>query len=273
MKMKDDKFVDLHVHSAFSDGVLSPSELVSLAAQAGLHAMALTDHDTVAGIDDALAAAPAYGIEVVPGVELSVAHNEQEVHLLGYFIQHNHPLLRETLQCFHEARFLRAEKIVAQLNRAGVPLVMEDVIAVAGNRPIGRPHVAEALRQKGFVQTFAEAFDRYLKRGAAAYVSKERWSPRLAIDVMHAAGGLAVVAHPLYSIPLSALEGLVAQGVDGIEVIHPLHNEEEREDLRVFALRHRLYCTGGSDYHGPGRSPQALGDVRAPLEWLERMRR
>jgi len=271
--MKDNRFVDLHVHSASSDGVLSPSELVALAAQAGLHAMALTDHDTVEGIEGALAAAAAHGVEVVPGVELSVAHNGQEVHILGYFIQHTHPPLRETLQRFHEARFLRAEKIVAQLNRAGVPLVMEDVIAVAGNRPIGRPHVAEALRQKGFVQTFEEAFDRYLKRGAVAYVAKERWSPRLAIDVIHAAGGLAVVAHPLHSIPLSALEGLVAQGMDGIEVIHPLHSEEEREDLKTFARSHHLYCTGGSDYHGPGRSPHALGAVRAPREWLERMRR
>lgn len=165
--MKDDRSVDLHVHSAFSDGVLSPAELVALAARAGLRAMALTDHDTVEGIEDALAAAAAHGVEVVPGVELSVTHNEQEVHLLGYFLQHNHPHLRETLQRLHEARFLRAAKIVAQLNRAGVPLVMEDVIAVAGNRPIGRPHVAEALRQKGFAQTFEEAFDRYLKHGAA----------------------------------------------------------------------------------------------------------
>ncbi len=271
--MKDGRFVDLHVHSAFSDGVLSPSELVALAAQVGLHAIALTDHDTVEGIDDALAAAAVHGVEVVPGVELSVAHNGQEVHLLGYFIQHHHPPLREALQRFHAARFFRAEKIVAQLNRAGVPLAMEDVLAVAGDRPIGRPHVAQALRQKGFVQTFEEAFDRYLKRGAAAHVSKERWPPRLAIDVIHAAGGLAVVAHPLYSIALSALEGLVAQGIDGIEVIHPLHSEEEREDLKAFALRHRLYCTGGSDYHGPGRSPHELGAVRAPLKWLERMRR
>jgi hypothetical protein len=264
-------FIDLHTHSTFSDGLLSPSELVARAAQVGLQAMALTDHDTVDGVDEAVAAGEVHSVEIVPGVELSAASGEREVHILGYFIDPQHRLFRAALQQFRAARQARAEKMVAQLNRAGVSIVMEDVMQQAGSSPIGRPHVAQALLQKGHVQSFQEAFDKYLQRGAMAFVPKERWSPRQAIELIHAAGGVAVIAHPVLGTDGSTLESLVSQGLNGIEVIHPLHGEMEREDFNAFTRRHHLCRTGGSDYHGPGRSSHELGDMRVPAEWLERV--
>jgi hypothetical protein len=265
-------FIDLHTHSVFSDGSLTPAELIARAAQVGLQAVALTDHDTVDGIEEAIAAGATHGVEVVAGVELSAAHGGQEVHILGYFIERRYLPLREALQRFREARFSRAEKMVAQLNRAGVPLVIGDVMAQAGNSPLGRPHVAQALVQKGYAQTFDEAFRKYLSRGGVANVPKECWSPRQAMDLIHGAGGLAVVAHPACRIHHSALESLLAQGLDGIEVLHPLHGAEDRKDFSAFALRHRLCRTGGSDYHGAGRSSCALGAMRVPGEWLEQLK-
>ena len=264
---------DLHLHSFRSDGVLAPAQVVAKAALAGLKAMALTDHDTVDGVEEAVRAAPP-GLEVIPGVELSALYRGREIHLLAYFLDPADRRLREFLEPFQNERRLRAERIVARLNAVGVPVTMEEVSAIAGaaGTSLGRPHLAEAIVRHGAARNLDDAFLRYLRRGQSAYVPKPCIPAQEALRVVRSHGGAVVVAHPALNLADSDTEALAGEGLDGIEVWHPKHDEDQRQRLAAIARRAGVVASGGSDYHGPGRARHDLGSAGVSMTVVDQLR-
>lgn len=262
-------FVDLHSHSTASDGSKSPSAVVAAAKNAGLTAIALTDHDTMAGVAEATAAGERVGIRIVPGVELSAVDDDREVHLLGLHIHRPH-VLDDALRTFREARETRARRIVEKLNAIGVAISFDDVLARAGDAAIGRPHVARALIDGAWARDSRDAFDRYLGAGRPAYVPKHKLSVSDAIALIHAGGGIAILAHPGAEGRRDALERYAALGLDGVEVRHPGHTAEDMNRLGALAGFLGLVPSGGSDWHGAADGPRVLGVMRVPAAWLER---
>jgi 3',5'-nucleoside bisphosphate phosphatase len=258
--------VDLHTHSTASDGAASPSELAARAAAAGLVAIALTDHDTIDGVAAARAAGAAIGLDVIAGVELSANDGDQEVHLLGLHLADVAPIAA-MLDDLRSARRRRAEAIVAVLRAAGVPVTIDAVLAEAGTGAVGRPHVARALIAGGWVRDQREAFDRYLGAGRPANVAKQRLSVADAIQMVHAAGGVAVVAHPGRDGTRARLEALQSMGVDGVEIRHPSHSAEDVARLGALATHLQLLPSGGSDWHGATDGPRVLGALKVPATW------
>lgn len=246
--------VDLHSHTTASDGLLSPTEVVRLARQKGLAAVAITDHDIVSGIDEAIVEGKNLGVEVIPGVELSTLWNGKEIHMLGLFIDYQDQELLKRLEKQRGVRHRRNQMMIQKLNQLGIPITLEEVEAKkrgdSTKRNVGRPHIAEVLIEKGIVRDMNEAFDQYLGHGGKAYVTPERITPFDAIKWIHQSKGVAVIAHPgLYEqddlIPL-----LVRNGLDGIEVDHPDHTEEDRKRYQKMAEEYDLVATAGSDFHG-----------------------
>ena len=260
--------VDLHAHSTASDGAVSPTAAVAAAHAAGLAAFALTDHDTLAGIAEAQVAADACGLRLIPGVELSVHLGKDEVHLLGLHIR-DVDALQQRLEIVRGQRKTRAESIVAKLNAVGVPVTVEAVLAAADGGAIGRPHVARALVAGGFVKDSREAFDRYLAAGKPAYVDKERLEIADGIGLIHAAGGIAVLAHPGSDGRRERIEPLARAGMDGVEVRHPSHSRDDEQRLTALAAHFGLVISGGSDWHGAQHGGRVLGAMQVPLAWLE----
>lgn len=260
-------FVDLHAHSTASDGSQLPAAAVHAAHAAGLSALALTDHDTLAGIPEAQQAAAACGIRLIPGVELSVHQGKHEVHLLGLHIR-DVDSLQSALELYRGHRRRRAETIVERLNAAGVPVAFEAVLAAADGAAIGRPHVARALIAGGHVRDAREAFDKWLGAGRAAYVDKERLEIADGIDLIHRAGGIAVMAHPAGEGRRERIEPLVALGLDGLEIKHPSHSGEDEKRLTALAEFFGLVPSGGSDWHGAMQGGRVLGSMHVPGAWL-----
>ncbi len=257
--------VDLHTHSTASDGTFSPKELVRLAKATGLFALALTDHDTVDGLREAEEEARVQGLNFVPGVEISVKFDGPgHCHILGYFVDKNSGILNETLAVLKDARKRRNETMVKKLRDLGVEITLEELEKVAGGGEIGRPHVARLLVEKGVVKSVEEAFERFLKKGAAAYVPKARLSPQEAFHAIKKAGGLCVLAHPVH-LKLSPKElanyisSLKSLGLDGIEAYYTDHSPEFTQLCLELAKRHGLLVTGGSDFHGHNKPHIKLG--------------
>jgi 3',5'-nucleoside bisphosphate phosphatase len=263
--------VDLHLHSTASDGAQPPSAVVRAGAAAGLVALALTDHDTCAGVPDALREGQSLGIEVIAGVELSVYQEGREAHLLGLHLEHVEELERR-LEVFRNARRARAEEMVARLNAIGVRISFADVLAASAGAAIGRPHVAKALVDNGWARDFRDAFDRYLGNGRPAYLDKRLLSPAEAIAMVHACGGITVLAHPGPDGTRERLAPLVTAGLDGLEVLHPSHNGEDRARLLALATHFELVPSGGSDSHGAPDGTRQIGAVHVPAAWVERQR-
>jgi len=267
-----DTFVDLHLHSTCSDGSFTPIEVVQRAAQLGFAGISLTDHDSVAGVLEAQAVGTIEGVYVVPGVELSAQVDEKDLHILGYFVDPDSPALQAYLKRFQDARLARAEKMVAKLNRLGVPVTMAHVMAKAGDAAVGRPHVADALVEEGFVFSANQAFNKYLGYAKPAYQPKFALTPAEAMSVIHAAGGLACLAHPgLYGAD-EYVPNLVDLGLDGLEVQHIRHDEGAVRHYKEMAAQYGLLMTGGSDCHGDGRGDAVMGRVKAPMAFLDAMR-
>lgn len=261
--------VDLHSHSTASDGSRAPADVLAAAHAAGLAAIALTDHDTVAGIEEAATAAGALGIRLVPGVELSAVEGTVETHLLGLHLSRPEEI-EAGLAALREMRRERAERMVARLNELGVRITFEAVLEQAAGAAIGRPHVARAMVQEGWAKDLRDAFDRYLGNGRPAFVAKDHLSMADAIAMIHRAGGLAVMAHPGHAGTLARLEALAAQGMDGVEVLHPSHGAEDVARLRTVAEHLGLVPSGGSDWHGASEGARTLGAMHVPAEWLAR---
>jgi predicted metal-dependent phosphoesterase TrpH len=260
-------FIDLHTHSTASDGSRAPADVVQAARAAGLSAIALTDHDTIAGLNEATAAGERLGIRVVPGVELSAVEGGVETHVLGLHLSElselEHPLV-----ALREMRVTRALRIVERLNQLGVRISIDDVQAQAAGGAVGRPHVARALIAIGACGDFREAFDRYLGNGRAAFVPKDHLSMVDAIATIHRAGGLAVLAHPAQGGTRERLSALAGLGLDGVEVLHPSHSWEDSQRLDSLASELDLVRSGGSDWHGTSDGSRVLGVMRVPSVWL-----
>ena len=261
--------VDLHMHSTASDGSRSPAEVVRAAKRASLAAIALTDHDSVAGLPEARQVGGELGVRVIICVELSAVEGESETHLLGLHLSDT-TVLERGLSDLRDMRGRRAARIVELLQSQGVQVTLDDVLLQAGTGAIGRPHVARALVADGWAVDVRDAFDRYLGAGRPAYVAKDQLGMRDAIAMVHAAGGLAVLAHPGSSATRERLEALLALGLDGVEVKHPSHSPQDTARIRTLSEQLGLLLSGGSDWHGAGDGPRTIGMMQVPMEWLTR---
>lgn len=260
---------DLHVHSTASDGTLSPSQVVALALERGLSVLAIADHDSVDGLLEALEAAAGSGLTLVPAVELSAVAGSLDVHILGYFIDHQDPTLHVRLADLREARFRRARTMVAMLADAGYAVDFEDVVSLTDGGAIGRSHIARALVDCGHAQSVRDAFERFIGRGRPYYVAKDVRSPAEAIATIRRAGGVAVVAHPGVSGLDPIMRELVDAGLGGIEAHHADHTPEQRERYAMLAAELGLLVTGGTDFHGHGAPNPELGLVDLPEEAVQ----
>jgi len=262
-------YIDLHTHSTASDGSFRPAEVVRLAKDAGLKAMALTDHDTIDGLAEALAAGAALGVEVIPGVEISTRHAGDTMHILGFFLDFHSGRLAERLAVLQQARKERNPKIIAKLNALGIPLTMEQVERVSGGGQVGRPHIARALLERGYVTTLQQAFDIFLNNHGKAYVQKFRFPLREALGMIREAQGVPVLAHP-FTLEMgsagalrSLLLDLQAHGLAGIEVFYSDHTPEQEALYLHLARELDLLVTGGSDFHGANKPEVTLGNIRS----------
>ncbi len=268
-------YADLHVHTTASDGDMRPGEIVSKAASIGLNTVAITDHDTIEGIPEALRMGRQTGIRVIAGVEISAVYNPGTMHILGYF-----PTLPEgfeqELEAVQEGRRQRYPKIIKKLNALGFTITGDDVSSVAGNAQIGRPHIAKALINKGYVKDFRTAFSRYLAKGKPAYVEKDKMNIAQALPLIRQYGGLPVLAHP-YTLGLEAYElkllvqELKLSGLAGIEIFYPEHTKAQKKLYTSIARDLHLFMTGGTDFHGPGRASISVGDFGIDKETLNVM--
>ncbi len=258
--------IDLHVHSTASDGTLAPAELVRDAAILGLSAIALSDHDSVAGVDEAFEASRASHVTVVPAVELSASADGRDMHILGYRIAHHDERLNARLAEFREMRRDRALRMIGALRAAGYGLTPEDVMRLAGGGALGRAHIARALAETGATASMGDAFHELIGQGRPFFIPKPHVSPEEIIGIICAARGIPVLAHPGISRVDDLLERLIVAGLRGIEVWHSEHSAADVHRYGEIARRRDLLVTGGSDYHGPGGSggTKRLGGVDVP---------
>lgn len=262
--------IDLHLHTTHSDGSQTPAEVVTLAHEAGVSALAITDHDITTGLPEAMATGQALGIEIIPGIEISSRHGESELHVLGYFLKWEDAQLNERLTALRESRHRRNPKIVALLQAAGIDITYDEVRAVAGSDSVGRPHIARVLMDKKVVTSAKEAFDRFLAEGKPAYVPRDLPSPADAIRWIREAGGLAVLAHPTW---VKTVEGtltdlarqLKEQGLDGVEVHYSTHTPRQTREYLILAKQLGLLVTGGSDFHGLTKPDIEVGTGKGSL--------
>jgi len=264
--------VDLHTHTVASDGVLTPATLVAVAAGAGVGVLSVCDHDTTNGVEAAIASGPAHGVEVWPGVELSCDTDAGEVHMLGYFIDHRSQWLQSLLAKLREGRTRRAEHMLDLLAAVGIQVPFARVQTLADGGAIGRPHVARALVEAGHARTINDAFDRYLGRHAPAYVGRMKVTPAHAVEIIRAAGGLAVLAHPGWGVPDDSIPPLVEAGVEGIEVYYPEHTPAQTEHYAMLAREYRLLPTGGTDFHGGEAAIRGPGSQYVPDDVVPALR-
>ena len=258
--------IDLHSHSTASDGELSPTQLVQYAVERGLTTLALTDHDTCDGIDEALQAARGTTLTVIPGVELSADVDQGEVHVLGYFIDWHNAHFQSMLAKFRDGRYGRAEKMAKKLTALGAPISFERVKQIAGDASIGRPHVAHALLEAGHIATIHEAFEKYIGRNGPAYVERFKLTPEDAVSLILQATGVPVLAHPREVTHW--VEPLVKVGLIGLEVHYGQYDDATRAELARYARQYGLIATGGSDFHGLDKMARltGLGETWVPPE-------
>jgi len=255
--------VDLHLHTTASDGQFSPAEVVRQAIALGMTVIAVTDHDTTEGIAEARETARGSALEVIPGVEISTDVADSEIHILGYYINDQDAQLRRELEVFRKSRVNRAQGMVDKLTRLGLPLEWDSVRQIAGEAAVGRPHVARAMLQRGYVSSMDEAFHLYIGRNGPAYVERYKLTPVEALKIILAADGLPVLAHPLQSTDL--VPQLAKSGLVGLEAYYTGYTPEDTRHLLDLAAQYGLLVTGGSDFHGQNTGAgSALGEVVVP---------
>lgn len=265
---------DLHMHTTYSDGVFTPDEVVLKANKKGLAAIAITDHDSINGIDEAIEAGITHGIGIIPGIELSTMCGDREVHLLGYFIDHHDKDLREYLKFFQRQRVNRAREMVKRLNDLRIPVAIDSVIHNAEGRSIGRPHVAAAVLETGSVNSYIEVFHKYIGFGCPAYVEKYRLDTKDAISMIAKAGGLSFIAHPSDALRDTVLFEIIKAGIDGIETVHPSLSKRNSNYYRGIAGEYYLLESGGSDFHGGKRDDEDnIGRYGISLDNIDAMRK
>ncbi|WP_376795335.1 PHP domain-containing protein [Thermogemmatispora sp.] len=270
-----DYAIDLHTHSTASDGLYAPRVLLQQAHEAGVRVLALTDHDSTEGLEEAATAASQLGIDFIPGIEINTEIPAGEVHMLGYFLHYQQEAFQQALRTLRDARQRRGQRIVELLNEQGIAITWERVRELAQGS-VGRPHVAQALVEAGYAQSIEEAFARYIGQGCPAYVPRYKLSPQDAVRLIVSARGLPVIAHPLElpgpEILRQWLPELCALGLVGLEVYYGPYTPEEEAQLLSLAREFDLIPTGGSDYHGPGIHPTPLGGHPVPAESVARLK-
>ena len=265
-------FADLHLHTNFSDGTYTPEELAGRARELRLAAVALTDHDTVEGCARMAAACELAGLEFIPATELTAEVDGNELHLLGYFVDTENPRLLEEMARFQRVRQNRIREMVARLNQLNIPLRADAVFAIANCHSPGRPHVARALVMGGFCSSLDEAFERFLKKNRPAWVPKFKISAVDAIELIHQADGLAVIAHPGLNRADEIIPGLIRSGLDGVECFHTKHTATASAHYVRMAKELGLLITGGSDCHGLNKGKPLIGTIRLPYEYVEQLK-
>jgi len=269
----DDKSgqVDLHIHTTFSDGDMTPEEMVAEGQKAGLAGIAITDHDEVEGVRAAQAAAAGSGLLIVPGVELSTSDGKNDIHVLGYLVDINSSELRRYLDIFRDARLNRGIHMVERLREMGVDIEVDSVLQIAGGGAVGRPHIAAALLQNGCVDSAEDAFRKYIGFNSPAYVHKYQLKPSDAFRLIRDAGGVGVMSHPGTTRRDELITDFIACGMRGIEVYHPKHNESEAARYKRLAEKMGLVVTGGSDSHGRRNARLHVGARTVPVSTIEQL--
>jgi len=271
-------YADLHLHTTASDGILTPKQVVLNAKEKGFMAIAITDHDTTAGLAEALIAGDKYKIEVIPGIELSTLDGDCEIHLLGYYPNVDNIELQQMLKKMIVARKDRAVKMVKKLNDLGYHLLLDRVKEIAGSEFIGRPHIALALLEKGYIDNISEAFsDEFIGRGGRAYVERFKLTPSEGIAILLQAQAIPVLAHPGFlskGPPLmeDVIMALVDSGLRGLEVFYSKHTSEQVEYYKKIAEDNNLLITGGSDCHGQNGAINSIGSIKLPYEYVEKLK-
>ncbi len=263
---------DLHLHTNRSDGYYSPKELIDLLRPLGLRAIAIVDHDDISGLPQAIEYGARFGIEVISGVELSVDYENYDLHILAYCFDYANSKLVEHLKTVRIERLKRARKIVERLNKLGAPISFDAVLKKAGSGSVGRPHIASVLLDEGHVYSFQDAFNRYLGDGKPANIEKYRLDIQTTINLVRDAGGICSIAHPGQSLTQDDLLFLIKAGVEGIEVIHPKHSDEQVRNYRALAQSYGLVETGGSDFHGGKRGDDVLGRYTISYAAVEKIK-
>jgi len=271
--MTGEQVADLHIHTTASDGVLTPVETVHEAVRAGVAAIAITDHDTLGGIPEAVEAGRHAGLTVVPGVEINTDFGQSEVHMLGYFIDMESGPLKDELEKLRGYRTDRARAMVEKLRESGIMITFDMVKEIAGSASIGRPHVARAIVQAGYCGGLNGAFGKYLVRGAPGYVPRSKLSPFTAIEIICASGGVAAMAHPGSSKHDELIPQFAEAGMKGLEVYHTDHSSHARRHYKKLAEKYGLIATGGSDFHGPDVLKKVpIGHATVPVEVVDHLR-
>lgn len=267
--------VDLHTHTIASDGLLSPSRLIEYAYLKGLQAVAITDHDTTDGIDEGISAGKRYKVDVIPGIELNSQIDNQEIHILGYYIDKNSQQLQDVLSKMRDSRKIRTEKMVDKLVELyGFPISFDDILNQVQGETIGRPHIARMLVSKGLINNEKEAFEKYIGTDCPAYIGRYRITPTEAIELIKNAGGVSVLAHPGLLPDPGLMEKVLNLGIQGIEAYHSKHTQEQADYYSTVANSHGLVITGGSDCHGElFNGLPIIGDVFVDIEIVDELRR
>lgn len=271
-KENDGRVCDLHIHTTFSDGLLTPEQVVTTAKDKGLSVIAIVDHDAIRGITPAIKNAKEFNIEIVPAVELSCLVKDIDIHIIGYFIDYKNSKLNDILSEIQKNRLERAKKMIEKLAQQGAEVEIERVLELAGNGAVGRPHIAQALLEEGYISCYDEAFWKYIGYHCPAYVPKDKYSPQQAIKLIKDFHGVPVLAHPLSYNNHSIINFLIDQGIRGLEVWRPDHNETDVKFLINYALNHNLLITGGSDCHGGRKGKITIGEIKIPYKYVNELK-
>lgn len=272
------KVADLHIHTSFSDGTFTPTKVIEYSKVQGLSGIAITDHDSCEGIEEAIIAAKDMDIEVIPAVELTAELGDEEMHILGYFIDwQNHSFIKK-LDDICRVRRERAKEILKRLKNQGIEIQEEELFKASGPGSVGRLHIANLMHKKGAVSSIKDAFTKYIGNNGSCYVKRFKLSPKEAVSIIKDVGGVSVLAHPkTINFKDKSLDSLIAElvedGIQGIEVFHSDHKEKDVNKLKEVATKYSLLITGGSDCHGLGKKEVLIGRVKVPYELVEKLRR
>lgn len=263
------KYADLHIHTNFSDGTFSPSQIIALAKKSGISCISITDHDSVKAY---LPSLTNEDVEIIPGIELTADINNTEVHILGYFISTEEAWFQEKLKQICDIRIKRMEEMCKKLKALGIPLKVEEVLEFTGSAVVGRLHLARFMVNKGFVPNAQEAFNKYIGDGRRAYVSKFRLTPKEVIDLILKVKGIPVLAHPYSLVEQGLIPEFVQAGLMGLEAIYPEHSGGQTDYYQKLAKKYGLLITGGSDCHGHAKPEVGIGSIKVPYELIEKLK-
>lgn len=265
-------WIDLHIHTSFSDGLKSPGEVLEIVRKKGLAAFAICDHDNVGGYLEMKDLLDESDPELISGVELSSGKAGEDIHILGYGFNPSSELLTNALENFRNKRNKRGERMLKELKKLGIDVPIKLVREIAGSSAIGRPHIADALVRVKAIKKYEEAFTRYIGFDGPAYVPKANLTPKEAIELIHSSGGLAFLAHPGIADVVRYIDEFIDYGLDGVEVYHPHHGSHLRESLRSIVEERSILASGGSDYHGREGHYDIIGSQPVPIEILTKMK-